>query len=141
MDIPCCHGGISKKTGENLLLFKGINGSYLVRDSETVSGALCLCVLYGRLIYTYRIYQDINGFYMIQTAEGVEQKCFKTLNELIFNYEKPNQGLIHSLSFPVTKDEAKQYHTQAQGPKKKILMLEEDTYAEIDEREYVEVLP
>ncbi|KAG8587271.1 hypothetical protein GDO81_005619 [Engystomops pustulosus] len=69
MDLPCYHGNISIKTCENLLLQKGKNGSYLLRDSESVPGALCLCILYGRLIYTYRIFPTVNGQYTIQPQD------------------------------------------------------------------------
>ncbi|KAM5181599.1 SH2 domain-containing protein 1A-like [Mantella aurantiaca] len=140
MDVLCYHGGISKKTGENLLLRKGKNGSYLLRDSESVPGVLCLCILLGRLIYTYRIFQNRDGHYMIEAADGVKEKYFYNFKDLIAYYENPNKGLIHSLSFPVNKNEAEQIQIQIKGSMKRILLLE-DTYAEVDERDYVEVLP
>ncbi|XP_046763788.1 SH2 domain-containing protein 1B isoform X2 [Gallus gallus] len=45
MEFPFFHGKISRKACEDLLCKKGKNGSYLIRESETVAGALCLCVL------------------------------------------------------------------------------------------------
>ena len=43
--LPLCyHGAISRKACEVLLGKKKKNGAYLIRDSETIQGAMCLCV-------------------------------------------------------------------------------------------------
>ncbi|XP_044141515.1 SH2 domain-containing protein 1B-like [Bufo gargarizans] len=136
MDLPCYHGNISIKTCENLLLGKGKNGCFLLRDSESYPGALCLCVLYGRLIYTYRIFQNIDGHYIIQAAEGVKEILFTNLRELISTYGKPNQGLVHNLIYPVNKE---QIHPQSKGSMERVIL--DETYEEIDDRVYVDVLP
>ncbi|KAM4795923.1 SH2 domain-containing protein 1B-like [Rhinophrynus dorsalis] len=138
MDLPFYHGRISKKTGENLLIQHGKNGSYLIRDSESIDGVFCLCILFGRLIYTYRIFQDNNGYYKIQTAIGVKEKIFKEIRDLVANYEKPDQGLVHSLLYPVYKEMSMQIFLQSSTTKK---LVSEETYAEVDDRVYVEVLP
>ncbi|XP_069616300.1 SH2 domain-containing protein 1B-like [Ranitomeya imitator] len=139
MDLPCYHGNISLKTCENLLLRKGKKGCYLLRDSISVPGALCLCILYGRLIYTYRILQNINGLYMIQAGNGVKEKLFPNLKELISYYEKSNQGLVHNLTYPVDKESCEQMPISPRGSLKRSVL--EETYDEIDERVYVDVLP
>uniref|UniRef100_G1NNK0 Uncharacterized protein n=1 Tax=Meleagris gallopavo TaxID=9103 RepID=G1NNK0_MELGA len=42
-------------------------------------------------------------FLSLQTSEGVPEKVFRTLKDLIYNYEKPNQGLVTKLRYPVKK--------------------------------------
>lgn len=44
--VTVYHGNISRETGERLLLATGLDGSYLLRDSESVPGVYCLCVLW-----------------------------------------------------------------------------------------------
>ncbi|NWH16945.1 SH21B protein, partial [Grus americana] len=102
------HGKITKKTCEELLSKNRKNGSYLIRESESVEGALCLCVFFEEIIYTYRIFREHHGYFRIQTSEGVPQRIFGTLKDLIYNYEKPNQGLITNLRYPVKKPKASQ---------------------------------
>lgn len=43
--LPIYHGGITREAGEKLLLAAGADGSYLLRDSESIPGVYCLCVL------------------------------------------------------------------------------------------------
>lgn len=38
------HGSISREECEGLLGKKNKDGAYLIRDSETIQGAMCLCV-------------------------------------------------------------------------------------------------
>lgn len=43
--LPLCyHGAISRRDCEILLGAKNKDGAYLIRDSETIQGAMCLCV-------------------------------------------------------------------------------------------------
>ncbi|KFQ55735.1 SH2 domain-containing protein 1B, partial [Nestor notabilis] len=99
------HGKITKRTCEELLSKKGKNGSYLIRESESMEGVLCLCVLFEKLIYTYRIFREHQGYFEIQASEGFPV-TFQTLKDLIYHYEKPNQGLVTNLCYPVNKAEA-----------------------------------
>ncbi|OWK51873.1 SH2 domain-containing protein 1B [Lonchura striata] len=106
MEFPFFHGKITKKACEELLSKKKKNGSYLIRESESVEGALCLCVFFEDLIYTYRIFREHQGYFRIQTSEGVADRTFKTLKDLIYAFEKPNQGLVTNLRYPVKKPKA-----------------------------------
>ncbi|NXC72024.1 SH21B protein, partial [Anhinga anhinga] len=102
------HGKITRQACEELLSKNRRNGSYLIRESESVEGALCLCVFFDELIYTYRIFRERQGYFKIETSEGTPERIFRTLKDLIYNYEKPNQGLITNLRYPVKKQKTSQ---------------------------------
>ncbi|XP_021083613.1 SH2 domain-containing protein 1B isoform X3 [Mesocricetus auratus] len=66
MDLPYYHGQLTKQECETLLLKGGVDGNYLIRDSESVPGVLCLCVSFKKFVYTYRIFREKHGYYKIQ---------------------------------------------------------------------------
>ncbi|XP_009991663.1 PREDICTED: SH2 domain-containing protein 1B [Chaetura pelagica] len=134
MELPFFHGKITRRTCEELPSRNRKNGSYLKRESESVEGALCLCVFFENLIYTYRIYREHRGYFRIQTSEGVPEKIFRTLKDLIYNYEKPNQGLIINLLYPINKPKASQR-------RQRLELEKDDIYDEIDDSDYIFVLP
>nr|XP_014354096.1 PREDICTED: SH2 domain-containing protein 1B-like [Latimeria chalumnae] len=80
MDLQFYHGNLTKKACEELLSKKGRNGCFLIRDSESIPGILCLC-----------------------TAPGVKERVFHNLKDLVAFYEKPDQGLVINLRYPVNK--------------------------------------
>ncbi|CAM2097100.1 unnamed protein product [Caretta caretta] len=66
-----------------------------------------------------------------QTSEDAPQRVFKTINDLIYAYEKPNQGLIINLRYPVRR---------LKSPRKAKVEMDE-VYDEIEDGDYVDVLP
>jgi len=44
-EASCLHRGISRLQAEQLLLSAKQDGSYLIRESETITGAYTLCLL------------------------------------------------------------------------------------------------
>lgn len=44
-NLPVYHGPIGKEEGERRLAQDGRDGCYLVRNSDSVEGVYCLCVL------------------------------------------------------------------------------------------------
>ncbi|KAM4683724.1 SH2 domain-containing protein 1B isoform 1-T2 [Amazona ochrocephala] len=134
MELPFFHGKITRRTCEELLSKKGKNGSYLIRESESMEGVLCLCVLFEKWIYTYRIFREQEGYFKIKAYEGLPEKTFRTLKDLVYNYEKPNQGLVTNLRYPVKKLEASHRSQRFESGKNVI-------YDEIEESDYITVLP
>ncbi|KAM9849589.1 inositol polyphosphate phosphatase-like 1b isoform 2-T2 [Aulostomus maculatus] len=98
------HRDISRVHAEDLLARAGRDGSYLVRDSESVPGAYALCLLFQRHVHTYRILPDVDGLLAVQTTQGVQVNCFRTLEDLVLGYQHPHKGLVIPLLYPVPRD-------------------------------------
>ncbi|XP_023656440.2 SH2 domain-containing protein 1B2 [Paramormyrops kingsleyae] len=133
VDIPVYHENLSKSDCEEILGRTGLDGAFLIRDSETIQGAMCLCVYKKKVVYTYRIHQTHDGLYTLQTSPGVKERFFKTLEDLIKSYRKKNQGLAARLRHPVMPE------SLPAGPS-----CEDDSqdYENVvDSSEYVIVLP
>nr|XP_006981608.1 SH2 domain-containing protein 1A isoform X1 [Peromyscus maniculatus bairdii] len=123
--VTVYHGKISRETGEKLLLATGLDGSYLLRDSESVPGVYCLCVFvhipfqhyelahrdeasrYQGYIYTYRVSQTETGSWSAETAPGVHKRFFRKIKNLISAFQKPDQGIVIPLQYPVEKSSAR----------------------------------
>ncbi|XP_041817268.1 SH2 domain-containing protein 1B [Chelmon rostratus] len=146
--LPVCyHGAISRKECEDLLGKKNKDGAYLIRDSETIQGAMCLCVYKQKVVYTYRLLQTHTGHYTVTTAGGLEETFFKTLDDLIRHYKRRNQGLAMHLRHSVKRKTAMLIHPRRppeQEPQSMEVSLPEadhDYENAPDSSEYVEVLP
>nr|XP_039269323.1 tyrosine-protein kinase abl-1-like isoform X1 [Styela clava] len=91
------HGAVSRAAAE-YLLSSGINGSFLVRDSESCPGQLSVSVRFDGRVYHYRINTDADKKYYI----SAEHK-FKTLPELVHHHSYVPDGLVTILHYPASK--------------------------------------
>ncbi|XP_040921711.1 SH2 domain-containing protein 1B2 [Toxotes jaculatrix] len=149
--LPVCyHGAISRKECEDLLGHKNKDGAYLIRDSETIQGAMCLCVYKKKVVYTYRLLQTHTGQYTLLTSGGLEETFFKNLDDLIRHYKRKNQGLAMHLRHSVKRKTALliQHRQQTENPpveepqrRLQLSCEEEHDYENAPSSDYVEVLP
>ncbi|RVE59140.1 hypothetical protein OJAV_G00200990 [Oryzias javanicus] len=155
----CYHGRITMAECEELLGKKKKDGAYLIRDSETIQGAMCLCVLKWKVVHTYRLFRTHSGNYTLMTATGVNETTFKTLDDLIRNYKRKNQGLVMHLRHAVKRkmdltlqSRAPSVSGQPTGvsnapaahpPQRNVVLLPEEQhdYENFVDSDYVEVLP
>nr|XP_033802176.1 SH2 domain-containing protein 1A [Geotrypetes seraphini] len=101
--ISVYHGKISREAVEKVLMDAGKDGSYLLRDSESIPGVYCLCVLYQGLIYTYRVHQTESGSWTAETAPGVQRRLYRKVKNLLSAFQKPDQGIATPLLYPVDR--------------------------------------
>lgn len=91
------HGPISRNASE-YLLSSGINGSFLVRESESSPGQRSISVRYEGRVYHYRISEDSDGKVYV-TADH----RFNTLAELVHHHSIHADGLVTTLLYPAPK--------------------------------------
>ncbi|XP_058121124.1 tyrosine-protein kinase Abl isoform X2 [Anopheles coustani] len=93
------HGPISRNAAE-YLLSSGINGSFLVRESESSPGQRSISLRYDGRVYHYRIQEDSDGKVYV-TADAK----FNTLAELVHHHSALHEGhgLITPLLYPAPK--------------------------------------
>ncbi|XP_068921571.1 tyrosine-protein kinase ABL2 isoform X5 [Petaurus breviceps papuanus] len=91
------HGPVSRSAAE-YLLSSLINGSFLVRESESSPGQLSISLRYEGRVYHYRINTTTDGQVYV-TAES----RFSTLAELVHHHSTVADGLVTTLHYPAPK--------------------------------------
>lgn len=92
------HGPISRSKAE-YLLSSGINGSFLLRESESCPNQLSISLRYEGKVYHYRVYQDETESKYFVTTENQ----FSSLPELVQFHSKQSAGLVTTLQYTVAK--------------------------------------
>ncbi|KAM6918644.1 SH2 domain-containing protein 1B-like isoform 1-T1 [Xenentodon cancila] len=95
------YGRIGSEATERLLERFGCDGNFLLRDSETVQGAYCLCVRKAPFVHTYRLVHTTEGWYL---QRNLLMK-FGTLESLIEHYRagRVSHAEIVALTDPLDK--------------------------------------
>ncbi|KAG7227335.1 hypothetical protein INR49_000339, partial [Caranx melampygus] len=89
------YGRIGSEATERLMERFGHDGSFLLRDSETMQGAYCLCVRKAPFVHTFRLTNSTEGWSL--QIPGVRQQRFRTVETLIECYRR---GLTPDVQMP-----------------------------------------
>ncbi|XP_004073590.1 SH2 domain-containing protein 1A [Oryzias latipes] len=112
-NLPVYHGPIGKEEGERRLGQDGRDGCYLIRNSDSLPGVYCLCVLCKGYVYTYRLYRDDTGSWAAETTPGVQKRYFRQIKNLIAAFQQAEQGIAMPLLYPITAQGRAHTHPQS----------------------------
>ena len=101
---PWYHTGISRNRAEEMLVQADKNGAFIVRSSESITGAFVLSEFFNHRVHHYRILPSEEG-YFIECPGTTTLTYFKSLVELVDYYGKPKRGLVCELTYAVEQDE------------------------------------
>ena len=93
------HGKLSRNEAEYLLK-SGINGSFLLRESESMVGQHSISLRFEGRVYHYRISSEAGVYFVTQEAQ------FRSLPELVHHHSTYPDGLTTTLRFPAPKRDA-----------------------------------
>ena len=91
------HGQISRNAAE-YLLSSGINGSFLVRESESSPGQCSISLRFDGRVYHYRISTSPDNKYYVSSDNR-----FHTIAELVHYHSVKSDGLVTTLHYPAPK--------------------------------------
>ncbi|XP_033893215.1 tyrosine-protein kinase ABL1-like isoform X1 [Acipenser ruthenus] len=91
------HGPVSRNAAE-YLLSSGINGSFLVRESESSPGQRSISLRYEGRVYHYRINTASDSKLYVSS-----ESRFNALAELVHHHSTVADGLITTLHYPAPK--------------------------------------
>jgi abelson tyrosine-protein kinase 1 len=93
---PWFHGKISRTAAEHLLT-SGINGSFLIRESESNPGEYSISLRYEGKMFHYRIMREGNMVFI------TKENKFLTLMDLVKHHSKAADGLVSPLKYAQPK--------------------------------------
>eukprot|EP00053_Salpingoeca_punica_P017226 m.165293 g.165293 ORF g.165293 m.165293 type:complete len:658 (+) comp17152_c0_seq2:358-2331(+) len=96
------HGPISRTSAE-FLLNNGVDGTFLVRESESSPGEYSISLRCDCKVFHYRVSKSAMGLFVSK------EFVFPTLKELVEHHSKSAHGLITCLKHPLAKKEAVVY--------------------------------
>ncbi|PFX25060.1 phosphatidylinositol 3,4,5-trisphosphate 5-phosphatase 2-like [Stylophora pistillata] len=106
MSFPWHQPDFSRIRAEELLLSTGENGSFLIRDSESIANVHVLSLLHEGRIHHYRILrEESNGNFYMQAVPGVSLQGFSKLEDLVTFYSQGNMGLPCELRHPAVLED------------------------------------
>lgn len=88
------HGNITRAEAE-LCLSSGINGSFLVRESESKPGQYSISLRYDGRVFHYRIHHDSQSKCYV-----TPESKFDSLAKLVIHHSKNPDGLTTTLHYP-----------------------------------------
>lgn len=108
-DLSKCtwyHGPTSRQEAEAILSC-GVNGSFLVRESETAPGKWSISLRFDGKVYHYRINETCDGLHKLYIQPEAQ---FQTLNSLIQYHCEYSGGLVSTLLFPAPRNSQSKEH-------------------------------
>nr|BAG55523.1 protein tyrosine kinase abl [Hartaetosiga gracilis] len=94
---PYYHGRIPRTTAE-FFLSNGINGSFLVRESQSNAGEHTISLRCDGKVFHYRISRTDKGVFI------AADRVFSTVQDLVKFYHQQSDGLVHPLRHAVPKN-------------------------------------